>query len=194
LLLLALGAAVLWLLWPLLRPALVPARGGTLVVVFDGYHRLDAALTHTPAEPLLLITCPRTGQPTTAQRQRLASRPFWRLQQGVHSAQQLTALSRWLQQPPAVLPPIGRVLLVSDRHHLPRLLPAARLALGGQGLRVSALLADADVPVQLRPPQPGPVPIARDWLRLQLWRATGSTGAELAPAILRRKHAACFFS
>jgi hypothetical protein len=161
------------------------------VVVFDGYHRLDAALTHTPAEPLLLITCPRTGQPTTAQRQRLASRPFWRLQQGVHSAQQLTALSRWLQQPPAVLPPIGRVLLVSDRHHLPRLLPAARLALGGQGLRVSALLADADVPVQLRPPQPGPVPIARDWLRLQLWRATGSTGAWLAPELGARKHAAC---
>lgn len=57
-----LSALVLWLLWPLLRPAVAPARGATLVVVFDGYHRLDAALAHTRG-PLLLLSCPLTGQP-----------------------------------------------------------------------------------------------------------------------------------
>jgi hypothetical protein len=183
--LLLVAAAMLWLLWPLLRPALAPARGTTLVVVFDGYHRLDAALARSGSLPLLLITCPLTGQPTAAQRQRARSRPFWVLNHGADSAQQLSWLARWLQRPPASLPPIGRVLLASDSHHLPRLLPAARLALGGQGLAVAGLTT-----ASVQPP-PGPWPILRDSLRLQLWRATGSTGAFLVPATLRAKQAAC---
>ena len=81
------AGSILWLLWPLLRPALNSARGTTLVVVLDGYHRLDAALTRT-----------------------------------------------------------GTVLLVSDSHHLPRLLPAARLALGGQGLSLAGLTASSALP------------------------------------------------
>lgn len=185
------GLAALWLLWPLLRPGLAPARGTTLVVVFDGYHRLDAALARTGSLPLLLITCPRTGQPTVSQTRRAGGRPFWSVNRGFDSAQQLTVLAGWLRHPPAALPAAGVVLLVSDSHHLPRLLPAARLALGGMGLRVAGLPADADRSLRQRNPAPGPWPIGRDWLRLQLWRATGSTGAFLAPLTLRRKQAAC---
>lgn len=183
--------ALLWLLWPLLRPVLAPARGATLVVVFDGYHRLDAALAGTPGA-LLLLSCPLTGQPNAAQRRRAGSRSFFVERSGQDSARQLTALARWLDRPPAALPPLGRVVLVSDSHHLPRLLPAARLALGGRGLALATLAADADWPLSQRLPPPGPLPIARDWLRLQLWRATGSTGAFLVPSIQRRKRLECF--
>ena len=70
-----LSALVLWLLWPLLRPAVAPARGATLVVVFDGYHRLDVALAETSG-PLLLLSCPLTGQPTPDQRRRAGARPL----------------------------------------------------------------------------------------------------------------------
>jgi len=180
-----LGAIALWLLWPLLRPALAPARGTTLVVVFDGYHRLDVALARSGSLPLLLITCPNTGQPTPAQRQRVQGRPFWVLNEGWDSAHQLSWLARWLQQPPTSLPPIGRVLLVSDSHHLPRLLPAARLALGSQGVSVAGLTTATALP------PPGLWLVLRDSLRLQLWRATGSTGAFLVPATLAAKQAAC---
>lgn len=182
---LLIGSSALWLLWPLLRPVLAPAHGTTLVVVLDGYQRLDAALARTGSLPLLLITCPRTGQPTAAQRQRAAGRPFWLLRQGWDSAHQLTQLARWLQRPPTSLPPIGRVLLVSDSHHLPRLLPAARIALGGQGLAVAGLTASSALPA------PATWPIWRDSLRLQLWRATGSTGSFLVPTQRRAKQAAC---
>jgi hypothetical protein len=187
---LAISAAALWCFWPLLRPALAPARGATLVVVFDGYHRLDAALERSTG-PLLLLSCPLTGQPTAAQRLRAGSRPLFLDRNGQDSARQLTALATWLAHPPAPTPPFGRVLLVSDSHHLPRLLPAARLAVGGRGLAVAALLADADWPPSQRHPPPGLGPIARDWLRLQLWRASGSTGDFLVPAIQHRKQREC---
>lgn len=187
---LALSAAALWLLWPLLRPALAPARGATLVVVFDGYHRLDAALERTSG-PLLLLSCPLTGQPTAAQRRRAGARPLFIDRSGQDSARQLTALAAWLARPPVPTPPIGQVLLVSDSHHIPRLLPAARLAVGGRGLTVAHLLSDADWPPSQRHPPPGLGPIARDWLRLQLWRSTGSTGAFLVPAIQHRKQHEC---
>ncbi len=183
--LLLIGGPALWLLWPLLRLALAPAHGTTLVVVLDGYHRLDAALVRTGSRPLLLITCPHTGQPTAAQRYRAAGRPFWVLRQGWDSAHQLTLLAGWLQRPPTSLPAIGRVLLVSDSHHLPRLLPAARLALGGHGRTVAGLTASSALPA------PAVWPVWRDSLRLQLWRATGSTGAFLVPAQLRSKQVAC---
>jgi hypothetical protein len=187
---LAISVAALWLLWPLLRPALAPARGSTLVAVFDGYHRLDAALERTTG-PLLLLSCPLTGQPTAAQLRRAGSRPLFIDRSGQDSARQLTALADWLAQPPAALPPFGRVVLVSDSHHLPRLLPAARLALGGRGFSLAFLTADAHTPPAQRHPPPGPLPITRDWLRLQLWRATGSTGAFLVPSIQRRKLHEC---
>jgi hypothetical protein len=173
------------------RPAFAPARGATLVVVFDGYHRLDAALERTSG-PLLLLSCPLTGQPTAAQRLRAGPRPLFIDRSGQDSARQLTALAAWLAHPPASMPPFGRVLLVSDSHHIPRLLPAARLALSGRGFTVASLLADADWPPVQRHPPPGLGPIARDWLRLQLWRATGSTGAFVVPAIQRRKQHECF--
>jgi hypothetical protein len=156
-----------------------------LVVVLDGYHRLDAALVRTGSLPLLLISCPRTGQPTAAQRHRARGRAFWVLRRGWDSVHQLIALVQWLQQPPRGLPPIGRVLLVSDSHHLPRLLPAARLALGGHGIAAQGLTARRILP------DPGPWPILRDSLRLQLWRATGSTAAFLTPARVQAKQAAC---
>ena len=189
--LIAAAAALSWLFWPLLRPQLAPARGDTLVVVVDGYHRLDAALRYTGTRPLLLISCPLTGQPTAAQRRQAAGRLFYTVHEGSDSAEQLTVLARWLQHPPARLPRLGRVLLVSDSHHLPRLLPAARLALGGRGLAVSGWIAAADRPAAVRPPLPPAWLISRDWLRLQLWRASGSTGAFLVPATKRRKQAEC---
>jgi len=184
------GALTLWLLWPLLRPTVAPAAGATLVVVFDGYHRLDAALAQTSG-PLLLLSCPLTGQPTPAQRRRAGGRPFHIDRSGQDSARQLTALDAWLDRPPPGLPAFSRVLLVSDSNHIPRLLPAARLVLGGRGLTVDALLTDGDRPPARRFPHPGPWPILRDWLRLQLWRATGSTGAFLVPSLQRRKSLVC---
>ncbi len=188
---LAFPLALLWLLWPHLRLVLAPARGATLVVVFDGHHRLDIALARTSG-PLLLLSCPLTGQPTAVQRRRAGSRPFFIDRSGPDSARQLTAMARWLDRAPASLPPFARVLLVSDGHHLPRLLPAARLALGGRGIALASLTADAHWPPSQRVPPPGFFPVARDWLRLQLWRATGSTGSFLAPAIERRKRLECF--
>ncbi|MFM8276608.1 MAG: hypothetical protein ACKN89_06415 [Cyanobium sp.] len=187
---LGISVAALWALWPLLRPAFAPAPGTTLVVVFDGYHRLDAALERTSG-PLLLLSCPRTGQPTAAQIRRAGSRPLFIDRSGQNSARQLTALAEWLARPPTTLPPFGRVLLVSDSHHIPRLLPAAHLALGSQGLAVSGLLANAHLPSSHRLAPPGPWPITRDWLRLQLWRATGSTGDFLLPEYRSRKQQQC---
>lgn len=182
---LLLAAASLWLFWPLLRPVLAPTHGTTLVVVVDGYHRLDTALARTGSLPLLLITCPLTGQPTPAQRRRARGRPFGVLRQGWDSVHQMLALVHWLQQPPRGLPAVGRVLLVSDSHHLPRLLPVARLALGSHGTTVHSLTASHALP------PPGPWPILRDSLRLQLWRATGSTGAFLIPGRVQAKRSAC---
>ena len=138
-----------------------------------------------------MISCPLTGQPTAAQRRQAAGRLFYTVHEGFDSAEQLTVLARWLQHPPANLPRLGRVLLVSDSHHLPRLLPAARLALGGRGLAVSGWIAAADRPAAARLPLPPAWLISRDWLRLQLWRASGSTGAFLVPATRRRKQAEC---
>ncbi len=103
-----LSAAVLWLAWPWLRPRLWPAQGDTWLVVLDGYHRLDAAIARQErtGEPILLITCPSTGQPTTAQRlrqrlvrQRLVPPPLLVVvEQGFDTATQATALAQWLQK------------------------------------------------------------------------------------------------
>lgn len=189
----ALVATGFWLLWPVLRSSVFPRHGETLVVVFDGYHRLDAALVGTGQRPLLLLTCPKFHQPSSRQRQVLQQqdRQFWSVQQGRDSAHQLTVLATWLQQPPRSLPAIGSVLLVSDAHHLPRLLPAARVALGGRGFRVSGWIADQHRPPEQRPGLPSPWLISRDWLRLQLWRLSGSTGSALRPRLRAHKQLVC---
>jgi len=103
-----LSAALLWLAWPWLRPRFWPAQGAPWLVVLDGYHRLDAALARQErtGELILLITCPSTGQPTTAQRlrqrlvrQRLVPPPLLVVvEQGFDTATQATALAQWLQK------------------------------------------------------------------------------------------------
>jgi len=131
------------------------------------------------------------GRLTPLQWRRAGDRPVFIDRSGPDSARQLTALATWLERPPPGLPTFGRVLLVSDSNQMPRIHPAARLVLGGRGYRVDALLTDGDRPPARRFPHPGPWPIARDWGRLQLWRATGSTSAFLVPLSQRRKELAC---
>ena len=87
--------------------------------------------------------------------------PTPELLQGFDTATQITALANWL------------------RHQ-----PPPRSALGSQGIRVG--------PTYLPTPSPGERrKLLRDALRLTLWRATGSTGAWLAPEIVPRKRADC---
>ena len=197
-----LSAALLWLAWPWLRPRLWPAQGAAWLVVLDGYHRLDTAIARQDltGEPILLITCPATGQPTTAQRlrqrdvrQRLVpSPPLVVVEQGFDTATQATALAQWLLERQRLGQAIPRQLhLVSDPHHFPRARWAAQIAAGGYGSEVLALpvvtLAFASGSNTPSPDWPS----WRDALRLQLWRATGSTGAWLAPELAARKRAAC---
>ena len=60
----------------------------------------------------------------------------------------------------------------------------ARIALGSEGLRVGP--ADSPAPSSGERRK-----LLRDALRLTLWRATGSTGAWLAPEVVARKRADC---
>ncbi len=190
-LLLGLSTLGAWLLWPLIRPLLVPTSGTTLVVVFDGYHRLDAALARTPPrQPLLLIRCPSESQPSAAQLSLARQQgrvSFSVLGEGYDSATQITALARWLRHLPVRIPPVGQLLLVSDDAHLQRLIPATQVAVGGEGVRVSGLATD--IPGQSQPVAPWP--IVRDWWRLQLWRLSGTTGAFLVPDIQQQKRNRC---
>ena len=74
--------------------------------------------------------------------------------------------------------------IATDPDHTARAVVLARIALGSQGIRVGP----ADWPT----PSPGERrKLLRDALRLTLWRATGSTGAWLAPVALARKRAQC---
>ncbi len=197
-----LSAALLWLAWSWLRLRLWPAQGVAWLVVLDGYHRLDAALERqqSTAEPILLITCPSTGQPTISQslRQREVSQRFSTppllvvLEQGFDTATQATALAQWLQKRQRLGQTIPRQLhLLSDPHHFPRARWAAQIAAGGYGSEVLAL------PVVPRGSLSGSTasspgwPSWRDALRLQLWRATGGTGAWLAPELTARKRGGC---
>ena len=197
-----LSAALVWLVWPWLRPRLWPAQGAAWLVVLDGYHRLDAALARqqSTAEPILLITCPSTGQPTTAQSlkqregiQRFSTPPpLVVVEQGFDTATQATALAQWLQERQRLGQAIPRQLhLLSDPHHFPRARWAAQIAAGGYGSEMLAL------PVVPRASLSGSTasspgwPSWRDALRLQLWRATGDTGAGLSPELTARKRAAC---
>lgn len=188
--LLAMG---LWLLWPFLRPLLWPARGPAWLVVLDGYHRLDAALElqRRSRLPILLISCPATGQPTPSQWRR-ARGPLLVLRVGFDTASQIAALSRW--RPPDGPAP-SRVWILSDAFHVPRAALAGQIALGTTGTRVDPLPLHPIAPFRFRAPPPAPParlwPIWRDAMRLQLWRLTGSTGAFLRPRLLQHKQRLC---
>ena len=197
-----LSVALLLLAWPWLRPRLWPAQGAAWLVVLDGYHRLDAAIARQvlTGEPILLITCPATGQPTTAQRlrQRVASQhfspqpPLVVIEQGFDTATQATALAQWLQKRQRLGQAIPRQLhLLSDPHHFPRARWAAQIAAGGYGSEVLALPVADDAEFRAIVRHAADWPSWRDALRLQLWRATGSTGAWLAPDQAAQNRAAC---
>jgi hypothetical protein len=75
------------------------------------------------------------------------------------------------------------VWIATDPDHTARAVTLARIALGSQGIRVGP----ADLPTS----SPGERrKLLRDALRLTR-RATGSTGAWLAPEIVARKRADC---
>lgn len=188
-----LTSALFWCVWPWLRPRLWPAAGASWLVVLDGHHRLDAAIDRQArsAEPILLITCPATGQPSASQRD-AARGPLQVLRGGFDTAGQAAVFAHWLQQQSPGWRP-WRVLLFSDRHHFPRAAWAFQLASGSSGTIVQPFAVDAAAPRVPHHPwawkQLGPA--WRDALRLQLWRAMGSTGAGLAPELAARKRKAC---
>ena len=195
------SAAVLWSLWPWLRPFSFPAAGRPWLVVLDGYHRLDHALTLQGQEPfrgwpILLITCPATGQPTALQAAQ-ASPPLSVLLErpplGGDTAGQAVALAKWLHQLPLQSRP-GRVLLLSDQHHFPRAAWTAQLAAGGLGTVVEPWPVDAGAPRRSldRWAWPQVWPALRDVLRLQVWRISGSTLSELDSEKRQKKAQACF--
>lgn len=88
-----LTSALFWCVWPWLRPRLWPAAGASWLVVLDGHHRLDAAIDRQArsAEPILLITCPATGQPSASQRD-AARGPLQVLRGGFDTAAKLLCL------------------------------------------------------------------------------------------------------
>jgi len=193
----------LWLSWPLLRPRLWPASGRPWLVVLDGYHRLDWALERQArsTEPILLISCPSTGQPAAAQRARQRASallhpqppPLLVLQQGFDTATQAAALAQWLQRRQRQgHPPPRQLLLVSDPHHFPRALWATQIAVGGSGSQVVALPVPNSSSASPAGSWWSHGPLWRDALRLQLWRAKGSTGAFVNPAQLRNKIESCW--
>ena len=108
--------------------------------------------------------------------------PIAELLQGFDTATQITALAHWLRRQPS--PRSARVWIATDPDHTARAVVLARIALGSQGIRVG--------PADLPTPRPGERrKLLRDALRLTHWRATGCTGAWLAPEIVARKRADC---
>jgi uncharacterized SAM-binding protein YcdF (DUF218 family) len=181
-LLLGTSAAGLWLAWPWLVPLVSPVppstAGSDLVVVLDGgsgrfaaADRIGHALFKPPRR--LLIRCPRSTPP---------AHPTPELLQGFDTATQITALAHRLRHQHS--PRIARVWIATDPDHTARAVGLARIALGSQGIRVG--------PADLPTPSPSEHrKLLRDALRLTLWRATGSTGAWLAPQVVARKRADC---
>lgn len=201
-LLLASVAVISWSGWPLLRPLLLPAAGPPWLVVLDGYHRLDSALALQAGAshrgwPILLITCLRTGQPTSAQRAQAIGPLVVLLEhppQGGDTAGQAAALGHWLRDQPRQQRP-RQLLLLSDGHHFPRARWAAQLAVGGLGTTVQPWPVDPIGASQVmldRWAWPQLWPSVRDVLRLQLWRLTGSTGAVINAPKRAAKTRACF--
>ena len=101
---------------------------------------------------------------------------------GLNTTTQITALVHWLRHQPS--PRSARVWIATDPDQTARAVILARIALGSQGIRV----ASVDWPT---PSSAERRKLLRDVLRLTLWRATGSTGAWLAPDALARKRAGC---
>jgi len=102
-------------------------------------------------------------------------KPTPELLQGFDTATQIIALAHWLRRQPS--PRSARVWLATDPDHTARAVVLARIALGSQGIRVG--------PTDLPTPSPSEHrKLLRDALRLTLWRATGSTGAWLAPQVV----------
>ena len=179
---LVLLASGLWLAWPWIVPLVSPVppstAGNDLVVVLDGgsgrfavADRIGHALPQPPHR--LLIRCPRGTQPP---------QPTPELLQGFDTVTQITALAHWLRHQPS--PRSARVWIATDPDHTARAVVLARIALGSQGIRVG--------PADLPAPSSGERrKLLRDVLRLTLWRATGSTGAWLAPQVAARKRADC---
>ncbi|MCX5926807.1 MAG: hypothetical protein NTZ23_05740 [Cyanobium sp. LacPavin_0920_WC12_MAG_63_22] len=175
-------ASGLWLTWPWIVPLVSPVptsgAGSDLVVVLDGglgrfaaANRIGHALPQRPQR--LLIRCP-IGTPPP--------QPTPELLQGFDTATQITALAHWLHHQPS--PRSARVWIATDPDHTARAVVLARIALGSQGIRVG--------PTDLPTPSPSEHrKLLRDSLRLTLWRATGSTGARLAPEVVARKRADC---
>jgi hypothetical protein len=101
-------------------------------------------------------------------------------------------LAQWLQKRQRLGQSIPRQLqLLSDSHHFPRARWAAQIVAGGFGSEVLALPV---VPLAFASGSTTPAPDWPSWrdaLRLQLWRATGSTGAVLNGYKLERKIQAC---
>jgi hypothetical protein len=108
--------------------------------------------------------------------------PTAELLQGFDTATQITALAHWLRRQPS--PRSARVWIATDPDHTARAVVPARSALGSQGIRVGPADLPTSSPAERRK-------LFRDALRLNLWRATGSTGAWLAPEIVARKRAVC---
>ena len=74
--------------------------------------------------------------------------------------------------------------IATDPDHTARAVVLARIALGSQRIRVGPTDLPTPSSAELRK-------LVRDALRLTLWRATGSTGAWLAPEMVARKRADC---
>ena len=111
-----------------------------------------------------------------------ASAPAFSLLQGFDTATQITALAHWLRPQPS--PRSVRVWIATDPDHTARAVIHARIALGSQGIRVGPVDWATPSSAERRK-------LLRDVLRLTLWRATGSTGAWLAPQVVARKRADC---
>ena len=108
--------------------------------------------------------------------------PAPELLQGFDTATQITPLAHWLRHQPS--PRIARVWIATDPDHTARAVVLARIAFGSQGIRVGPADWPTPSPSEHRK-------LLRDALRLTLWRATGSTGAWLAPQVVARKRADC---
>ena len=87
------------------------------------------------------------------------------LLQGYDTATQITALADWLRRRQAP----QRIWIATDPEHTARATLLARIALAGRGIQIQ--------PDPPPPPSPGERrKLARDTLRMSLWRATGSIG------------------
>ena len=154
-------ASGLWLAWPWIVPLVSPLPPST--AGNDLVVVLDGGSGRFAASDRIAHALPQTPHRLLIRcpRATLPPQPTPELLQGFDTATQITALAHWLRH-----------------QHSPR------SALGSQGIRVGP----ADWPI------PSPAErrkLLRDGLRLALWRATGSTGAWLAPQVVARKRAGC---